>query len=107
MIRITGISLVDLVLLAGSARGKATNLGEYGPFETIVYLSGNLDGSAWGFCAKKADGKEYLIINGKEWGPYEDAGWRWFFSDGSAVFYAATETKPSYYRIERIVVPGK
>jgi hypothetical protein len=96
-----------LALLAGSAKGETTNLGEYGPFEKIEFLAGTLDGSSWGFWAEKPDGKEYLIINGKEWGPYERAWWPPFSSDGSAVFYAATKIKPSYYRIERIVVPGK
>jgi len=96
-----------LALLPGFAKGETTNLGEYGPFEKIEFLAGTLDGSVWGFWAKEPDGKEYVIINGKEWGPYEEAWGLEFSSDGSAVFYAATQTEPSYYRIDRIVVPSK
>ena len=104
MIRITGISLVGLALLACSARGKTTNLGEYGPFLTIKALSGNLDGSAWGFEAKKADGKWYLIINGKEWGPY---GYAYddpqFSSDGSAWGFCAEKANGKWY----VLINGK
>ena len=28
-----------------------------------------------GVLSQEADGKWYVIINGKEWGPYEEAGW--------------------------------
>jgi hypothetical protein len=84
MLRTAGISLVGLVLLPGFAKGETTNLGEYGPFQEIEFLAGTPDGSVWGFWAKKPNGKEYIIINGKEWGPYEDVGGSVFSSDGSA-----------------------
>ncbi|MGC8895036.1 MAG: CsgG/HfaB family protein, partial [candidate division WOR-3 bacterium] len=55
-----------------------------------------------GFEAEKADGKQYVIVNGEEWGPYEDVAVAGFASDGSFVFYTATRTKPSYYRVDRV-----
>lgn len=53
---------------------------------------------------KKPDGKLCVLINDKEWGPYNKAWSLSFSPDGSALFYAATRTKPSYYRIDRVKV---
>ncbi|MEO0181109.1 MAG: hypothetical protein ABIM74_09880 [candidate division WOR-3 bacterium] len=89
--------------LSEAFKAETTSLGEYGPFDHISCLTHSSDGSAWGFRARKS-GKHYVIINGKEYGPYKGVSIPGFIEDGSCVFYAATKTKPSYYRVERVKV---
>jgi len=103
MLRTAEISLVGLALLPGFAKGETTNLGEYGPFNKIEFLTGTPDGSVWGFRAKKPDGKWYVIINGKEWGPYEVAGDPEFSSDGSSWGFEAKKPGGNWY----VIINGK
>ncbi|MGC8893566.1 MAG: hypothetical protein ACP5QG_01805, partial [candidate division WOR-3 bacterium] len=58
-----------IALLSLAFKAETTKLGEYGPYANMGGLIGSADGSAWGFRAWKADGKRYVIVNGKEWGP--------------------------------------
>ncbi|MGB9590425.1 MAG: hypothetical protein ACPL68_06005, partial [Candidatus Hydrothermia bacterium] len=95
-------------LLSLAFKEETTKLGEYGPYANMEGLSGSADGRAWGFKAWKADGKQYVLINGKEWGPYGIASSLVdfslnFSSDGSAWGFAAEKADGKQY----VLINGK